>query len=70
MQRSIGIKALVKERNALLSQKVEFLVEINKQISEMESCIELLSGKKVWDIQQEEWFDDELPDYIKGSIEN
>ena len=70
MANSVGIKALVKELNALKSEKLVFIQQIDKQITEMESCIDLLAGKKVWEVEKEEVFDDENPDYIKGSIEN
>lgn len=70
MAYSVGITALVKERNGLMAEKLDFNSNIDKQIAEMESCIELLSGKKIWEVEKQELFDDENPNYIKGSIED
>jgi hypothetical protein len=42
---------------------------INKEIADIESGIERLSGKRVWEIEAELKYDDENPDYIKASLE-
>lgn len=64
-----AIEVLAKQRQKLLIQKEEMLSNINKQISDVEAAIERLSGKHVWEVDNEVVYDDENPDYIKGSIE-
>ena len=65
----MGIDALMSKRNQLVAEKEAMLAQFNSEISEMESCIELLSGKKVWEIPLEEKFDDLNPNYIRSSQE-
>lgn len=65
----IVIKTLVDKRDSLISEKTEMLYKFNSEISEIENALEELSGRKVWDLSKEELFDDNNPDYIKGSAE-
>jgi hypothetical protein len=66
---SIGLEALITKRAELLAEKEAMTAQLNSEISEIESCIELLSGKKVWEITSETRYDDENPNYIKSSQE-
>ena len=43
--------------------------KLSMEISGIETAIEMLSGKKVWEVAAELKYDDEHPDYIKSSIE-
>lgn len=64
-----AVNALLKERNRLESERDAALIRFNAEIQELETAIERLSGKKVWEISKETIFDDTHPDYIKGSQE-
>ena len=64
-----AIQELLNKRKFLISERDNILSDYNKNISEMENAIELLSGKKVWEISSEEKYDDLNPNYIKGSYE-
>jgi len=69
MSKNVAIEALITQREKLISERDNMLVKFNNDIQEVESSIELLSGKKVWDIISETRFDDESPNYIKSSEE-
>ena len=64
-----AIQELINKRLFLVSERDQILEEYNKNISEMENAIELLSGKKVWVAASEEKYDDLNLNYIKGSYE-
>ena len=64
-----AIQELINKRQFLIAERDRILDEYNLNISEMENAIELLSGKKVWEISSEEKYDDLNPNYIKGSYE-
>jgi hypothetical protein len=65
----IAIEVLQKKRKELLTEKERFLNRINLEIDSIEATMETLSGKKVWQIEEEMKYDDENHDYIKGSFE-
>ncbi len=64
-----AIQELINKRHFLIAERDRILGEYHQNISEMENAIEILSGKRVWEILSEEKFDDENPNYIKGSYE-
>lgn len=64
-----AIQELINKRLFLVSERDHILEEYNKNISEMENAIELLSGKKVWEFFANERYDDLNHNYIKGSFE-
>lgn len=66
----IGIEVLIKEREKLIAEKNRVNETLDNQIADIESSIELLSGKKVWEVNTETTYDDSNSDYIKGSIED
>ena len=66
----IGIEILLKEREKLVAEKNRVNENFDNQISDIESSIELLSGKKVWEVVTETIYDDTHPQYITGSIED
>ena len=65
----VVIETLIKKRESLIFERDNMVDLANKAISEMESCIELLSGKKVWEMPLEERFDGLNPNYIRSSQE-
>jgi hypothetical protein len=66
---SYSLDALITKRQQLVDEKQNMIEKFDAQISDLESAIEILSGKKVWEISSETRFDDEHPDYIKSSLE-
>jgi hypothetical protein len=69
MSQNAAVEALVTQREKLVSERDRMIESFNTQISEIESSIETLSGRKVWDVISETRFDDESPHYIKSSEE-
>lgn len=69
MSKSVSIGTLIEKRESLVSERDAMLVDFNNQIAEMESCIELLSGKPYTEYMADFRFDDESPNYIKSSQE-
>jgi len=69
MSNKLALELLFKNRNELVQLKRKMLTRYNKEIQEIESAIESLAGKKVWQIEGDIAYDDESPDYIKGSFE-
>lgn len=70
MNNNLAISVLQDKRKELLLEKEVFLDKINKEISSIETSIEELSGKTVWETENEAKYDDENPDYITGSLED
>lgn len=64
-----AIQELINKRTALMSEKNRAMQQFDEEISEMDSAIAILSGKKVWEAVSEERFDDENPNVMKGSYE-
>jgi hypothetical protein len=69
MIKMLGINALIEKRDNLVFERDQMLTEYNNQIAEFESCIELLSGKPYSETVADFKFDDESPNYVKGSQE-
>lgn len=69
MSSSISLSALYEVRNKLMQERHDAIVNFNAQIKEIESSIELLSGKKVMQNCNPEFYDDTNPNYIRQSIE-
>lgn len=65
----VVLGTLISKREQLVIEKQAAIVRFNGEISEIESAIEQLSGKKVWEFTRETQYDDEHPDYIKASPE-
>ena len=62
-----AIESLLKQVKELESERHKINQEMNKKIRDINSAIETLSGKKVWEVMSEYHYDDESPDYIKSS---
>lgn len=69
MSQSLGIDALIEKRESLVLERNNAIARFDSEISELDSCIELLSGKSVFEVTNETRFDDENPDYIRQSKE-
>ena len=69
MSKNLAIETLITQREKLVSERDRMTETFNNQIAEIESSIETLSGRKVWDVISETRFDDESPHYIKSSEE-
>lgn len=63
------IQSILDERNRLLLEKQRAIERFDSLIQECITSIEILEGKKVWEVEQAMKYDDESPDYIKSSIE-
>lgn len=70
MASQLVIEVLSNKLKQLVSEKDVAIIRYNKEISEIETALLELEGKKVWEISPAEKFDDENPDYIKSSIED
>lgn len=69
MRNRLAIDLLLRKRSEVTLERNKMLEKYNNDISEMEAAIEELSGKTVWETAADYLYDDENPDYIKGSIE-
>ncbi len=69
MAQNLAIQSLLTKRDQLLSEKAKLIERLDSEIKEIETAIEELSGKKVWEIKEMVLYDDEHPDYIKSSQE-
>jgi len=65
-----AIEALLQKRNDLTVKRDTDFYLATQDIKGIETAIEQLSGKKVWEVQSETVYDDENPNYIKSSIED
>lgn len=66
---NLAVDSLVLKRAELVGEQSRMNEHFNNQISEIETAIETLSGKKVWETPISEIYDDESPNYIKSSQE-
>lgn len=64
-----AIQELINKRQSIISERDRVLDLYKKDISDLDTAIETLSGKKVWETLAEEKYDDVNPNYIKGSYE-
>lgn len=69
MSQNIAIQSLVTEREKIVAEKNSAISRFDEQIQKLETAIEQLSGKKVWEVQAETAYNDEHPDYIRSSQE-
>ena len=69
MNYNVATEALISKRLQLITERDNMLSTFNQEISQIETSIELLEGKKVWEISMEERFDDLSPNYIRSSQE-
>lgn len=69
MSKSLGIDALIEKIDILVSERDLAFFEATQQIKELESCVELLSGKPYSEYIADFRFDDESPNHIRSSQE-
>jgi len=70
MSENSAITTLNIERLKLIMERDVHYFAMNKKINQIEAAMEQLSGKKVWELEAQILYDDENPDYIKGSSED
>lgn len=66
---NLAVQSLLIKRDEILAEKAKITEQFDKQLSYLETAINQLSGKKAWEIDRSEYFDDTHPNYIKGSFE-
>lgn len=66
---NVVINTLITKRELLLDEKTKAIARFDGEISEIETAIETLSGKRVWETSQALIYDDERHDYIQQSQE-
>lgn len=66
---NLAVDALIKKRDDLKAEQIRIARQFDAEISEIETAIEKLDGKKVWEFGPDYHYDDENPNYIKGSLE-
>jgi len=69
MASTLVIETLTAKRQQLVTERDAAVFRYDKEISDIETALMELAGKKVWETQPSERYDDENPEYIKGSIE-
>lgn len=70
MAQNIATEVLYREKQRIEAEKEAAINRFDEQLREIDTAIERVSGKKVWEVEKELVYDDEHADYIKGSIEN
>jgi hypothetical protein len=63
------IQELIKKHDEIVAEKKQSDKEFERRMNEICDAIETLSGKNIWDLKAEQQYDDENPNYIKGSFE-
>lgn len=69
MSSNTAIEALIKKRDEIKAEQIRVNAQFDANILQIETAIETLTGKRVWELPPTERFDDENPDYIRQSIE-
>jgi len=67
MAHNDAIEVLFRERERLVTERDTMLRKFSSLISGIETSIETLSGKTVWETEQGIVYDDQNPDYIKST---
>ncbi len=70
MAQNPAIELLYKKKLELEVERDALFTKFTTEIIQIDTAIEQLSGKKVWEIAAELVYDDQNPDYIRGSIED
>jgi ubiquinone biosynthesis protein UbiJ len=69
MAQNIALQSLITERDRVIAERNAALSHFSEQISELETAIEQLSGKKVWEVKNDFVYGDTDPNYVKASLE-
>lgn len=67
IENQIVIDTLITKRDQIIVERNKIVKELNKQIGEIEDALDRLAGKSVWRPENRESYDDENPNYIKGT---
>lgn len=63
----VVIDTLMNKRGQLIIERDGIVNNFNAQIEEIEDALDKLAGKAVWRPEKTEAYDDENPNYIKGT---
>lgn len=63
----VVISTLMNKRHQLIMERNSIVNKYDTEIGEIEDALDKLSGKSVWRPEKSEAYDDENPDYIKGT---
>jgi len=69
MASSLVIEMLIKKREELMAELESVQIRIANEIREINASLVTLSGKPIPEIERKYRYDDENPDYIRGSQE-
>lgn len=69
MSNPIVMEVLISKRDSLLEEQRKMNERFNAEINEIKGAIEMISGKKLSEINKEIPYDDESLSYIKSSEE-
>lgn len=64
-----AVQALIQKRDEIKAEQIRVNAQFDADILQIETAIETLAGKKVWELPTTERFDDENPNYIRQSVE-
>jgi len=66
---NLAVEALELKRQQLLDEQSKMIEKFKTEISEIETAIEILSGKKVWEAAADFIYQDESQNYVRSSPE-
>lgn len=66
---NLAIETLLKKRQQLQDERMKFLERTGTEIREIDEAIKQINGEYVFQKVGDVLYDDEHPDYIKGSQE-
>lgn len=70
MSNELAIETLLVKRETLMNEKIAYEAKINEEIRDLDHAIAALNNGKFIFPNSPERYDDENPNYIKGSIED
>ncbi len=70
MAQNTALEILFIRKKQLEIEREQAYIKLSEEISEIHTAIEKLSGKSVWEVEAMLIYDDQTPDYIRGSIED
>lgn len=66
---NLAAETLIKKREQLIEEQTKMNLQFQEQINDLDMAIEAIYGRPAKEVIQETKYDDESPDYIKGSAE-
>lgn len=64
---SFAISELIKKRDDIVEKRKTMLNVFDKEINDYNKAISILTGKSVAEVEYDMDYDDQSPDYIKGT---